>query len=44
VLLAPPPGASVAVPSGVAPTKKTTEPVGAALLLETVAVNVTICP
>jgi hypothetical protein len=44
VLLTPLPGVSVAVPIAVAPFIKVTDPVGAALLLETVAVKVTDCP
>ena len=41
VLLRPLPGVRMAVPIVVVPSKKATEPVGAALLLETVAVKVT---
>jgi hypothetical protein len=44
VLLTPPPGVSVALPRDVAPFMKVTDPVGAALPLETVAVKVTVCP
>jgi hypothetical protein len=44
VLLNPPPGISVALPIAVAPSIKVTDPVGAALLLETVAVKVTDWP
>jgi hypothetical protein len=43
VLVAPPPAVSVALPSEVAPFINVTEPVGAAPLLETVAMNVTPC-
>jgi hypothetical protein len=44
VLLVPPPAVSVALPSEVAPFINVTDPVGAALPLETVAVKVTVCP
>jgi hypothetical protein len=41
VLLRPPPGVRVALPSAVAPSMKTTEPVGAAYWVANVAVKVT---
>jgi hypothetical protein len=44
VLLTPPPGVSATLPSEIDPFIKVTEPVGAALPLETVAVKVTDCP
>jgi hypothetical protein len=44
VLLTPLPGVSVALPREVAPFINVTDPVGAALPLETVAVKVTVCP
>jgi hypothetical protein len=44
VLLVPLPGVRVALPRDVAPFMNVTEPVGAALPLEIVAVKVTACP
>jgi hypothetical protein len=44
VLLRPLPATRVAVPIGVEPSMKVTEPVGAALLLEIVAVKITDWP
>jgi hypothetical protein len=44
VLLRPLPGVRVAVPIVVVPLRKVTVPVGAALVLETVAVKVTVWP
>jgi uncharacterized protein (UPF0212 family) len=44
VLLRPIPGFRVAVPIAVAPFMKVTDPVGAVLVLVTVALNVTDCP
>ena len=44
LLLSPPPGVRVALPIAVEPSMKVTEPVGAALLLEIVAVKITDWP